>query len=122
MSTTVTSVAGFGFKVDKEAYQHAHSFPLLYPEEQLLDPETGDWSELCVETSGWALGNEDYWVFLKEGLTRVYSGISGNGMSAPMSPQTITPKMLQGMDTLGNFMKLHGINAKPGWHMITWIN
>lgn len=122
MSTTVTSVVGFGVKVDREAYERNNKYPLMYPEEQLLDPQTGEWSELCVEASGWAGGSEDYWVFIKEGLTRTYSGISGNGMSAPLRPQEHSPKMLQGIDALGELMKLHGITGKPCWHMVTWIN
>lgn len=122
MGTTVTSVAGFGIKVDKEAYERIHNYPLIYPEEQLLDPETGDWSDLCVESSGFAGGEEDCWVFVKEGLARVYSGISGNGMSASLSTQEHSPKMLQSIDTLGELMKLHGITGTLGWHMVTWIN
>lgn len=122
MGTTITTIAGFGIKVDKDEYNRNHDYPLIYPTDQLLDPDDGNWSELCVERSGFAARQEDDWVFLKPTITRIYSGISGNGMDAPLPSQELSKDMLTGLSQLQELMELRNITGEPGWHMVTWIN
>lgn len=118
MSTTVTSAVGYGLKIDKEAFTKATGMPAHYAESYFEDAPSG----LLIQNVGFA-PNEEHWIFIKAGFTKVYSGISGNGNSATLELPMLGPEgFAEQQQELLDWMKNNGQSSFPTWNLVQYIN
>lgn len=118
MSTTVTSAVGYGLKIDKEAFTNATGRPTYYSD-SYFDEEP---SNLFVQEVGFA-GNEEHWIFIKSGFTKVYSGVSGDGNSATLVLPMLGPEgFAEQQQELFDWMDNNGQSGFPVWSLVQYIN
>jgi hypothetical protein len=119
MSTTVTSAVGYGLKIDKEAFTKATGLPTHYAD-CYLDPDEP--SNLRIQEVGFSL-NEEHWIFIKAGFTKVYSGLSGNGNSATLVLPMLGPDgFSEQQEELFAWMEASGQSNFPAWSLVQYIN
>jgi hypothetical protein len=120
MSITVTSATGYGLKIDKEAFTKATGLPTHYADYYF--DEDNKPSSLFIQEVGFA-GNEEHWIFIKAGYTKVYSGYSGNGNSATLLSPSIDPTdFFDQHEELLAWMKDKGQTGTPTWSLVQYIN
>ena len=120
MSTTVTSAIGFGLQIDKEAFTKATGLPTHYTD--CYFDEDKKPANLFIQEVGFA-GNEEHWIFIKCGYTKVYSGYSGNGNSAVLTSPNIDPtEFLDQATELLDWMNDAGQAGTPAWCLVQYIN
>lgn len=119
MSTTVTSAVGYGLKIDKEAFSKSTGLPTHYADYYF---DEGKPSNLLIQEVGFA-GNEEHWIFIKAGFTKIYSGISGNGNSATLVLPMLGPDgFSEQQKELFDWMKDNGQSQFPAWSLVQYIN
>lgn len=117
MSHTATSIFGYGLKVNEKALHDAGLVRFLpVRQERVLDPE--EYPLLDTGFSGWS-PSEEHWVFVKSSMTRLYSGLSGNGMSATVNGWEISPEEQSQLDA---WRKIAGQDATPEMVLIQYFN
>lgn len=118
MSTTVTSAVGYGLKIDKEAFTNATGIPAHYSD-SYFDEEPAN---LLIQEVGFA-GNEEHWIFIKAGFTKVYSGVSGDGNSATLVLPMLGPEgFAEQQQELFDWMDNNGQSSFPVWSLVQYIN
>lgn len=119
MSTTVTSAVGYGLKIDKEAFTEATGIPAYYSDSFLDESKP---SNLRIQEVGFA-PNEEHWIFIKAGFTKVYSGVSGDGNSATLVLPMLGPEgFSEQQEELLDWMKDNGQSSFPAWSLVQYIN
>lgn len=117
MSHTATSIFGYGLKVNEKALYDAGLVRFLpVRQERVLDPE--EFPLLDTGFSGWS-PSEEHWVFVKSSMTRLYSGLSGNGMSATVNSWEISSEEQSQLDA---WCKLAGQDDAPKMVLIQYFN
>jgi hypothetical protein len=120
MSVTVMSATGYGLKIDKEAFTKATGLPTHYADYYFDEDKKP--SGLFIQEVGFA-GNEEHWIFVRSGYTKVYSGYSGNGNSAPLTSPNIDPtEFLDQTAELHEWMQDNGQTETPAWSLVQYIN
>lgn len=126
MGTTVTSTLGYGIRVNPEIFAAKVGENGGYYSEAYLDEEKYPLLHLAYEgiSSPSMYHHDDHWVFIKPGLSRIYSGISGNGMNAPVSIDDLDPtELTEAVRQLNEWRAAFGHeNIFPSWNMALWIN
>jgi hypothetical protein len=126
MSTTATSTLGYGIRIDPDAFTskagtNEERYSDVYLDEQ-------KYPLLYIAYEGFSSANihhkPNHWIFVKPGLSRIYSGISGDGMAAPVHfPNVDDEEFKKAESQLRKWSQEHGQeNSIPQWAMALWIN
>lgn len=120
MRTTVTSVVGYGVKVDPELFVQATGYPHNGWEDALLDEETYPLLKVVREGTS---PNEEHWIMLAKYMTHVYSGFSGDGNHAELKGPQDSPIPLHSLNQLAMWQIKFGHEACiPSWNLVQFIN
>lgn len=126
MSTTVTSTLGYGIRIDPEAFTVKTGINEERYSDVYLDERKYPLLHIAYEgTSSLSIHNKpNHWIFIKQGLSRIYSGISGDGMTAPVSiPDLNDNDVQEAKEQLEQWCREYGHDdIEPQWAMILWIN
>lgn len=126
MSTTVTSTLGYGVRIDPEAFTAATGMNEERYSDVYLDGRKYPLLHIAYEgTSSLSIHNKpNHWIFIKPGLARIYSGISGDGMTAPVSMPDLNDNGVQeAKEQLEQWCREYGHDSiEAQWAMVLWIN
>lgn len=122
MGTTVTSTLGYGIRIDPDSFTaNEERYSDVY-----LDEKKYPLLHLAYEgvASPSVFHKPNHWVFIKPGLSRIYSGISGNGMNAPVNIDNLDPtELTEAVRQLNEWRaEFNHEKAFPSWNMALWIN
>lgn len=126
MGTTVTSTLGYGIRIDPDEFVGATGYNEERYTDAYLDEAKYPLLHIAYEgTSSPYYGDmPNHWIFIKPGLSRIYSGISGNGMNAPVNIDDLdTDELNAALKQLKDWCEEfnHG-HLNPDWNMALWIN
>lgn len=126
MSSTVTSTLGYGIRIDPKIFTDTTGMNQERYSDAYLDEQKYPMLHIAYEGIA-SLSIHDkpnHWIFIKPGLARIYSGISGDGMTAPVSVPDLNDNDVQEAKAqLEQWCREYGhdgINAQ--WRMVLWIN
>lgn len=126
MGTSVTSTLGYGIRIDPDEFILASG----YNEERYADLYLDEtkYPLLAIAYEGIAsasyMDRPNHWIFCKPGLSRIYSGASGNGMNTPVNIDDLdTVEFNQALEQLRSWCQEFGHeDMDPEWNMTLWIN
>lgn len=124
MGQTATSTVGYGFKIDVERFIEATGRGHYGYHDEYLDENL--YPELTVGIEGYgsdALHSQGKWLFIKTGLSRIYTGISGDGMNKNVKFSHDPDALLPGILQLEEWKRKHNHEGiMPSWNHIVYFN
>lgn len=126
MSTTVTASLGYGIRIDPDEF----TMTTGHNEERYTDVylDEAKYPLLKIANEGIAspfyADMPNHWIFCKPGFSRIYSGLSGNGMNVPVNTDDLdTTEFNEALQQLKSWCEEYGHeNMDPSWNMALWIN
>lgn len=126
MSTTATSTLGYGIRINPDAFTVKTGTNEERYSDVYLDERKYPLLHLAYEgVSSMSIHHKpNHWIFIKPGLSRIYSGISGDGMTAPVFiPDVKGREVQEAKEQLSQWCREYGHkDAIAEWAMVLWIN
>lgn len=126
MTQTVTSTLGYGIRINPDAFTEKTGYNQERYTDGYLDEKKFPLLHIAYEGIA-SISYQDkpnHWIFIKPGLSKIYSGVSGNGLHSPVNITDLDPEELtEAVKQLNQWREEYGHeNIFPQWNMALWIN
>jgi hypothetical protein len=126
MTSTSTATLGYGIRIDPDVFTAKTGYNQERYEDGYLDEKK--YPLLHIAYEGIASLNvyvrPNHWIFIKPGLSRIHSGVSGKSMNAPVNTDDLDfDELNASLLQLKDWCKEFGHeDVNPEWNMTLWVN